>query len=125
MHGINSFVELYGRSYLYHSTNILFIIFTIACAVSTNMSMLIAFRAFQGMAGSTAMTIGGGTVSDLFVQEERGAAIAVWAMCPLLGAVVGPIIGAFVASAIGWRWVFWILTMAVSTSSQLHSSRPS
>jgi len=51
--------ELYGRSYVYHVSNVLFIIFTIACAVSSNLNMLIGFRFLEGMAGSTPVTIGG------------------------------------------------------------------
>lgn len=40
--------EMYGRLPLYHSCNLLFIIFTIAAAVATNMSMFIVFRFFMG-----------------------------------------------------------------------------
>jgi MFS family permease len=40
--------ELYGRLPLYHSCSLLFIIFTVLAAVSTNMSMFIAFRFLMG-----------------------------------------------------------------------------
>lgn len=40
--------EMYGRLPLYHSCNLLFIIFTIAAAVSTNMGMFIVFRFLMG-----------------------------------------------------------------------------
>lgn len=106
--------ELYGRSPVYHVGNLLFIIFTIACAVSSNLNMLIGFRFLEGVAGSTPVTIGGGTIADLFVQEERGRAMSIWSMGPLLGPVVGPIAGGFLAQAEGWRWVFWVITIAVS-----------
>jgi len=107
-------IEIYGRSPLYNGTNVLFVIFTVACAVSSNLNMLIGFRLLQGMAGSAVITLGGGTVSDLFVQEERGKAIAIWSICPLLGPIVGPVIGGFLSAARGWRWVFWVLAIAVT-----------
>ena len=107
--------ELHGRSPIYHATNILFVIFTMACAVSSSLDMLIGFRFLQGMAGSAAIALGGGTVGDLFVQEERGKAIALWAMCPLIGPVVGPVVGGFLSASLGWRWVFWVLAIAVSS----------
>lgn len=40
--------EMFGRLPLYHSCNLLFIIFTIAAAVSKNMSMFIVFRFMMG-----------------------------------------------------------------------------
>lgn len=106
--------ELYGRSPVYHINNILFIIFTIACAVASDFGMLIAFRFLEGVAGSAVITIGGGTIADLFVAEERGGAMAVWSMGPLMGPVIGPIAGGFLAEAEGWRWVFWVIAIAVS-----------
>jgi multidrug resistance protein len=106
--------EIHGRVPMYHISNVMFVIFTIACAVSTSLPMLIVFRFLAGAAGSTPVSIGGGTFGDLFSVEERGAAMAIWAMGPLLGPVVGPIIGGFLAEAKGWRWVFWVLTMVVS-----------
>ena len=77
--------------------------------------MLIVFRLLQGTAGSAAIALGGGTVADVFIQEERGKAIALWAMCPLLGPVVGPVMGGFISASLGWRWVFWVLAIAVSS----------
>lgn len=76
--------------------------------------MLIVFRFFAGVAGSTPITIGGGTFGDLFSVEERGSAMAVWAMGPLLGPVIGPVAGGFIAETIGWRWTFWIISIIVS-----------
>ncbi|CAD6576900.1 MAG: hypothetical protein ASARMPRED_007937 [Alectoria sarmentosa] len=66
------------------------------------------------LSGSAAIALGGGTVADLFIQEERGKAIALWAMCPLLGPVVGPVVGGFLSAGLGWRWVFWVLAIAAS-----------
>jgi MFS family permease len=40
--------EVYGRLPLYHSCSLLFIVFTVLAAVSTNMSMFIAFRFLMG-----------------------------------------------------------------------------
>ena len=72
--------ECYGRKWVYHTTNVLFVITTIACAVASNLNMLIGFRFLAGCAGSAVLTMGGGTVADLFIQEERGTAIALWSL---------------------------------------------
>jgi multidrug resistance protein len=106
--------EIYGRLPIYFVTNVLFVIFTMACAVSSNLNMLIGFRFLAGAAGSSALANGGGTISDLIVQEKRGAAMALFGIGPLLGPVVGPVAGGYLAQAEGWRWVFWVIVIAVS-----------
>ena len=104
--------EVYGRYPIYVVTYLLFLVFTIACAVATSMPQLVVFRFFAGCFGVTPVTIGGGTIADLFPAERRGAVMAIWAMGPLLGPVIGPVCGGYVSSYLGWRWVFWIIAMA-------------
>ena len=89
--------------------NILFVIFTVACAVSSNLNKLIGFQFLAGAAGSSPLANGGGTISDLVAQEKRGAAMALFGIGPLLGPVVGPVAGGYLAEAEGWRWVFWVI----------------
>lgn len=103
--------ELYGRIWLYNICNLLFVIFNIACALSKSMGMLIAFRFLAGCAGSAPLTLGGGTIADMFPQQQRAGAMAIWSMGPLLGPVVGPVCGGFLVEAMSWRWVFWILAI--------------
>ena len=83
--------ELYGRLPVYHVSNTLFVVFTVACALSTNLGMLIAFRFLDGCVGSTPLVLGGGTITDMITQQKRGGVMAIWAMGPLLGPVIGPV----------------------------------
>ena len=106
--------ELYGRLPVYQGGNVGFLIFTIACAVSSNFNMLIAWRFIQGLFGSVPLTIGGGTIADMIVQEKRGGVMAIWALGPLMGPVIGPVCGGYLAQAKGWRWVLWVVAIAVS-----------
>lgn len=104
--------ELYGRQYLYHVTNVLFIVFNVACAKANSLESLIVFRFLAGAAGCTPLTIGAGSMADMVVQEKRGKVMAAWALGPLLGPVVGPIAGGYLTEAKGWRWTFWVLAIA-------------
>lgn len=72
--------------------------------------MLIAFRCLSGLTVAST-TLNSGTVGDMFRQEERGTAMSIMSLCPLLGVVSGPIIGGYLTAAIGWRWTFWIITI--------------
>ena len=107
--------ELYGRLPVYHVSNLLFVVFTVACAVASNLNMLIGFRFLQGTFGSTPLTIGGGTIADMIVQQKRGAVMSIWALGPLMGPVIGPVAGGYLSQSKGWRWVFWVIAMAVRT----------
>ncbi|KAH7396290.1 putative MFS multidrug transporter [Pyrenochaeta sp. MPI-SDFR-AT-0127] len=103
--------EIFGRLWLYHINNVLFVIWSMGCALAPNVPGMLMFRLLSGLAGSCALTIGGGTIVDLFVQEDRGRAMALFSFGPILGPIIGPIGGGFLAEAEGWRWVFWLLTI--------------
>ena len=108
--------ELYGRLHIYHACNVIFIAFTIGCALSTDVAMFLAFRFLTGCAGSAPLANGGGTVADVIPQDKRGAAMSIFAVGPLLGPVIGPIMGGFISQGVGWRWNFWTLAIIVSSS---------
>lgn len=55
------------------------------------------------------MVVGGGTIADLYQPSERGKAMALFGLGPLLGLVSGPVIGGFVTEYLGWRWTFWLI----------------
>ncbi|KAL4913768.1 major facilitator superfamily domain-containing protein [Aspergillus aurantiobrunneus] len=109
--------ELVGRVIIYHICNVGFTVLSVACAVSTDLGMLITFRFFQGCFGSAPITNGGGTVADLIVQEKRGGVLSMYALGILLGPVIGPVAGGYLVAAKGWRWVFWILTIMGGAST--------
>ncbi|KAI1337252.1 major facilitator superfamily domain-containing protein [Xylariaceae sp. FL0016] len=111
--------EIYGRIPIYHISTIGFVAFTVGCALSPSLNALIVFRFFCGVCGSTPITIGGGSIADMIVQEKRGAVMSGFSMGPLLGPVIGPIAGGFLANAEGWRWTFWVLAMVIGLTGLL------
>jgi multidrug resistance protein len=109
--------ELYGRKWLYRICNVLFCMFTIACAYSKNMAMMMIFRFLAGCAGVAPLTIGAGSIGDLMIAEERGVAMSLFSLGPLLGPIIGPIAGGYVSQDLGWRWVFKIIAIASGAST--------
>lgn len=103
--------EIYGRVPVYHLTNVGFLAFTIACAVAPSLASLIVFRFFAGFFGSCITANGGASFADLIPMERRGAYMMFFIMGPILGPVAGPIGGGFLATAKGWRWVFWLIVI--------------
>ncbi|KAK6072604.1 major facilitator superfamily transporter [Seiridium cupressi] len=119
------FSEIYGRWAAYTLSNLLYLVFTVACALSPNAGTLIVFRFLAGAVGSTPLAIGGGTISDLIPVQERGFALSLYILGPILGPSVGPLAGGFLTDTLSWRWVFWILALlyAIVTAVQILYTR--
>ncbi|KAH8897282.1 MFS general substrate transporter, partial [Thozetella sp. PMI_491] len=105
--------ELYGRVVVYNVTNVLFLSFTLLCAVARNESTLLALRFLSGFAGVATITIGSGTIADLMPREKRGKAVSIWSVGTILGPMVGPIIGGYLAEVSGWRSIFWAVSVPI------------
>jgi len=103
--------ETYGRLPIYHTTSILFVVFSICCALSSNLNMLVAFRFLNGMTVA-AITLNPSVVGDMFAQEERGGVLSMMMAPQLLSSLVAPVIGGYVGQFLGWRWVFWLAAIA-------------
>lgn len=72
---------------------------------------MLAFRFLSGLGACAPQTIGGGVLSDLWTAEERGMAVALYTLAPILGPAAGPLIGAWIAERTTWRWSFWAVTI--------------
>lgn len=105
---LSPFSEIYGRHIIMISASLFFCVWLIGCALAPSIETLIAFRFLCGIGGSASQTVGGATVADMFPVHERGRAMAVWILGPIMGPSVAPVVGGFVTEKIGWRWVNWI-----------------
>ena len=72
---------------------------------------MLAFRFLAGLGACAPQTVGGGVLSDLWTSEERGMAVAIYTLAPILGPAVGPLIGAWITARTTWRWSFWAVTI--------------
>ncbi|KEF57653.1 uncharacterized protein A1O9_05571 [Exophiala aquamarina CBS 119918] len=100
--------EMYGRKPVYIITIALAVIFEIPCAVAQNIGTLLVCRLIDGIAFSAPMTLVGGTLADLWKNEERGVPMAVFSAAPFIGPAIGPLAGGYLGMASGWRWLYWI-----------------
>ncbi|KAK6827963.1 multidrug resistance protein [Apiospora arundinis] len=104
--------ELYGRIVVLQITNLLYLCFNLGCGFARTKAQLIIFRFLSGLGGSAPLAIGGGVLADLFTAEQRGKAMSIYSLAPLLGPAIGPIAGAFITENTTWRWSFWVTTLA-------------
>ncbi|CAK7233677.1 Synaptic vesicle transporter SVOP [Sporothrix curviconia] len=100
--------EVYGRRVIYGSTLLVAVVFIIPCAVAKNIGTLLVCRLIDGIAFSAPMTLVGGTLADLWRNEERGVPMATFSAAPFIGPAIGPLVGGYLSDAKGWRWLYWI-----------------
>jgi MFS transporter, DHA2 family, multidrug resistance protein len=107
--GLGTLGDRYGHRRLFIAGLALFGCTSLAAAYSTSPALLIAARAFQGIAGATMMpatlAIIRGAFSD---QHERALAIGLWAGIASAGLALGPLIGGLLLEYFWWGSVFLI-----------------
>ncbi|KAG2337071.1 MFS general substrate transporter [Suillus weaverae] len=101
--------EVYGRVWVLHISNLLFLGFNLCCAFSPNTTSFLVFRFLAGFVGSAPIACGGGVVSDLFSERDRAAGMALYNVGPLMGPAIGPVMGGFMAEAVGIQYDFYIV----------------
>jgi MFS family permease len=92
-------------------SNLFYLAWNLGCGFAKTKGQMMAFRFLAGLGGSAPLAIGGGVLSDVFSADQRGKAISIYSLMPLLGPAIGPIAGGFIAENTTWRWVFWSTTI--------------
>src|ERR1035437_2799541 len=100
--------DIYGRKRLYLGGMVLFVLASAACGASTSMPMLILGRTVQGVGGGGLMSLTFTIIADLYPPEKRGQVQGITSSAWAVSAIVGPVIGAFLVTYLGWRWVFFV-----------------
>ncbi|RDL35471.1 uncharacterized protein BP5553_07402 [Venustampulla echinocandica] len=101
--------ETFGRQLIMISSFVIFMIFTMACALAPNWSSLLIFRLITGISASTPNTVTGGIYADMYADPvTRGRAMAIFMGGTCVGPLIAPVISGYVAPVRSWRWVFWI-----------------
>ncbi len=75
------------------------------------------WRTISGFFGSVGIANGGGTIADMMEPGERAGVFGWYLLGPLLGPTLGPLFGGLIVQNLGWRWVFWILTIVCSVNT--------
>ncbi|KAG6909237.1 hypothetical protein DXG01_001419 [Tephrocybe rancida] len=103
--------EVKGRKLVYVISLALFTVGSIVVAISRNIGLVIGFRCLQAAGSSAVITIGAATLADMFEPAERGTKMGIYYIAPLLGPSIGPILGGGLTTGLGWRAIFWFLTI--------------
>ena len=100
-----------GRRPAYILAFTVFIGANIGLALQTNYVALLILRCLQSCGSSGPVTLSSAVVSDVATRQERGSYIGLAALGGSMGPALGPLIGGLLTHFLGWRSIFWFLTI--------------
>ncbi|CCF55847.1 hypothetical protein KAFR_0A04120 [Kazachstania africana CBS 2517] len=105
--------EVFGRKPIYLISLPLSCLCTMGVGLSNgHMRIILPLRFLAGVFASPALSIGSGTILDIFDVDEVSVAMTFFCLAPFMGPVLAPIMGDFACAARGWRWGSWIQLLA-------------
>lgn len=100
--------DLYGRKPILLIGTGLFLAGSILCGFAWSMGSLVAFRVVQGFGAGAIMPVGRTLIGDIFNGPERARMQGFVSSVFVGAAVLGPMVGAFLATHAIWPMIFWI-----------------
>ena len=98
---------------------VLFSLGLVVCGTAPSMEVLVAGRVLQGLGGGALTVCLYVVVGLVFPAVLQPAVFASFAAAWVLPSLFGPALAAFVAHALGWRWVFLGVVVLVALSTLL------
>jgi EmrB/QacA subfamily drug resistance transporter len=105
---VGRLADQFGRKLVYNIGLSVFTIASLLCALSWDVSWLIAFRALQAIGAVILISISMAIMTASFPAEKRGAAMGIWAAIGITAAAIGPTLGGVIVENLNWNWVFYI-----------------
>ncbi|CAG8951815.1 hypothetical protein HYFRA_00005619 [Hymenoscyphus fraxineus] len=103
--------DVHGRRVTYLCTFTVFIGACIGLAKTSHYYQLVILRCLQSTGSASTIAIGAGVVGDITIREERGGYMGIYQAALLSPVAIGPILGGIFSQTLGWRSIFWFLTI--------------
>jgi DHA2 family multidrug resistance protein len=85
-----------------------FVVTSAMCGMATSLFEIVLFRFMQGLFGASLVPLSQSIMLQVFPGEQRGKAMAIWAMGVMVAPVMGPTLGGWLTEDYSWRWTFYI-----------------
>ena len=95
-----------GRRKVFLIGVIWFALASALCGAAPDIGVLIAARALQGIGGALLTPGSLAIIQASFAGDDRPRAVGAWSGLGGVAGAAGPLLGGWVVSAVGWRWVF-------------------
>jgi len=99
---------LMGRKRFFLVCSTLFTVSSVLSGMAPNLTFLILARIAQGIGGGPIIPLSQAILWEIFPLGQRGLAMAVWGIGFMMGPIIGPTLGGYIADNWSWRWIFYI-----------------
>src|SRR5487761_1910610 len=98
----------FGRKPLFVTCIIGFTIASMACGAAQSLNQIVTFRLIQGGFSAALVPLSQSILLDIYPQEQRGNAMAIWGVGVMIGPILGPTLGGYLTEMYNGRFVFYI-----------------
>jgi EmrB/QacA subfamily drug resistance transporter len=100
--------DKFGARKVFSAAIVVFTLGSILCGLSTTLLSVVLSRVVQGAGGAMMVPVGRLVILRTAPKAELVTAMA-WLTIPaLIGPLIGPPVGGFIATYFQWRYIFWI-----------------
>ncbi|ATU92550.1 MFS transporter [Phyllobacterium zundukense] len=100
--------DRFGAKNVFRAAIVVFVLGSIACAVSDSLLAFVVSRFFQGVGGAMMTPVGRLVLVRSTPRSELVGAMAWLTMPALIGPLLGPPVGGFLTTYFSWHWIFLI-----------------
>jgi EmrB/QacA subfamily drug resistance transporter len=100
--------ERVGARRIFCSALLIFSLGSLLSALSQNLWQLAASRAFQGIGGAMMIPVGRLILLRSIAPSEIVKATIWYTVPPVIGSLLGPLLGGFIVTYLSWQWLFLI-----------------
>jgi len=100
--------DRFGTRNVFGAAILLFTVASMLCGLSRSLPQFVAARALQGIGGAMMVPVGRIIVVRSAPKSEMLRAMAFLTWPALVGPIVGPSVGGFIATYSSWRWIFYM-----------------
>src|SRR5688572_7900068 len=97
-----------GRKRFFLICCVLFTVSSVLSGMAPNLTFLVLARIAQGIGGGPIIPLSQAILWEIFPLGQRGLAMAVWGVGFMMGPIIGPTLGGYIADNWSWRWIFYI-----------------